>query len=415
MSERLAMSSSARKHRHSVMPEPCILCGCLLLYSMEKRYKNLQDLAWLLQCMCVPTPYVYQHVIRTAAAAANAADTATTKKQRSTSSACCCIACINWIRRLDMASITTGAKMRRGCAKEGQSCMTKEGSGDAAATAPLMLPNYITGVMSALLVDEQLNGNDNDWSGDGMDCDDYDSCCDDCVEDADEADNTPGSAVSSSPSYEEWLLAQLDAEEDEVDKHGTESPAEEQQKERLCTSCAVGTRHHAHCQRHHRVSRNLMVVPLDNLLLFLDNPGMVGTGGMHPDRRCMYRLMCGLVMTHSVATSLEKKHETRNPYLMFCSPVTERMLRMFRRKYAPQGANCSVESRHHACGTPVAQQHTPHFAVIDGAESIAMVNDVVKCWWESVGMPSVLQSRGAACMVRRALRIGDIADTMGCI
>jgi hypothetical protein len=62
---------------------------------MEKRYKRLQDLASLLESMCVPTPYIYQHVL----------NAATEERMLGSSSrqVACCIACINWVRRLDIA------------------------------------------------------------------------------------------------------------------------------------------------------------------------------------------------------------------------------------------------------------------------------------------------------------------------
>jgi len=59
---------------------------------------------------------------------------------------------------------------------------------------------------------------------------------------------------------------------------------------------------------------------------------------------------------------------SRNPYLMFCSPVTERILRMFKHKYSPQTRDQGSE-----------QQCTPHFAAIGSAESAVMVDDIVRC------------------------------------
>jgi hypothetical protein len=180
--------------------------------------------------------------------------------------------------------------------------------------------------------------------------------------------------------------------------------ASEEEKPRLCACCMASKLHAEH--RHARcLSRNLLIVPLDNLLLFLDNPGSVPTGGMHPDRRSMYRLMCGLAMSHTTVTA-QLAHTFKNPYLMFCSPVTERILHMFKRRYAPRGVatgSTALEGREHAASCQESSS-TPHFPTLGSAESIAMVDDIALCWWESVGMPSVLQDRGAACLVRRALR-----------
>jgi hypothetical protein len=139
--------------------------------------------------------------------------------------------------------------------------------------------------------------------------------------------------------------------------------ASKEEKPRLCACCMASKRHAEH--RHARcLLRNLLIVPLDNLLLFLDNPGSVPTGGMHPDRRSMYRLMCGLAMSH---TLVQLVHMFKNPYLMFCSPVAERILHMFKRRYAPRGVatgSTASEGREHAasCQGHAARPTSPHWA-----------------------------------------------------
>ena len=42
---------------------------------------------------------------------------------------------------------------------------------------------------------------------------------------------------------------------------------------------------------------------------------------------------------------------------------------------------------------------------ISSEESTVLLNSIVRCWWESVGMPTVLPHRGCARLVRKALRL----------
>ena len=287
-----------------------MLCGCLLLHSVEKRYKKLQDLAVLLQSMCVPTPYVYQRVVDSAAEEVRLS--LKTGRQGQRRQVACCIACINWIRRLDIACVSSGRSSGRGklpipallllpeevdnAEDEGNGVSAGRSSGRGEVPIPaLLLPEEVDNA--------EDEGNESDCSSRGS-----------LIINEDEDEET---AIT-----EEWILAQISIAEDA----GAASAL--MKKPQLCTPCAVESMHNAGRKRqciggHNssgrtsssgggRVSKNLLVVPLDNLLLFLDNPGAVATGGMHPDRRSMYRLMCGLCMPHR--TRLQQKqreHETR--------------------------------------------------------------------------------------------------------
>jgi hypothetical protein len=403
----------------TLVPEPCILCGCLLLHSTEKRYKKLQDVASLLEDMCVPTPYVHRHIAnaakeerRISSMLANDASTCSIPCNRQVA---CCIACINWVRRLDIACMKLGRRRNQG------------------------IMQYHVAKMPGKNVKEeskQHGGGSNNGAAD----DDSGSCCSDCSSlqmDESDLEETVGSPIQR--SLHENMQGKPAIEPGGRERTAnavdgglcTEAFAAAQQGGYECTCCAASNLHarhsHAKC-----LSKNLLIVPLDNLLLFLDNPGCVGTGGMHPDRRSMYRLMCGLVMSHTAnvscsTTSLSPcQHVFKNPYLMFCSPLTDRILRMFKDRYAPRGismgstASDARDHRQSGCfgasqalqttarvqdGTEsLPQISTPHFPTLNSSESIVMIDDIVVCWWESMGMPSVLQDREAACLVRRALR-----------
>jgi hypothetical protein len=77
---------------------------------------------------------------------------------------------------------------------------------------------------------------------------------------------------------------------------------------------------------------------------------------------------------------------------MFCSPIMDRILRMFKQKYSKSSSSSSSS----------VSRSLP--------SDTAMVDDIVRCWWESVGMPTVLQHRGTARLVRRALRLSKHDD-----
>ena len=163
------------------------------------------------------------------------------------------------------------------------------------------------------------------------------------------------------------------------------------------------------------VSRNMLAVPMDNMLLFLSSPGCVPTG-VHPDCRSMHRCVflavrvkhihththaraCtthDLLLTNQPPSPLENCRlmlglantggGMRNPYLMFCSPIMDRIICLFGLKHGGEDG----------------------ISIKGGTD---MVDYVVRCWWESVGMPSVLQHRGTARLGRRALRLDGNATT----
>lgn len=141
----------------------------------------------------------------------------------------------------------------------------------------------------------------------------------------------------------------------------------------------------------------LVLIPLDNLILFLGDPGGSAGGAVQPDRRSMFRLMCALCAAHKQPGSA---HAARNPYRMFCTPVADRILRMFERDYAHKftasAAEADKRGRRRLCVESVSPD-----------ESAAMLNDIVRCWWETVGMPPVLPHRANAKLVRKALRLEE--------
>lgn len=43
--------------------DSCILCGCMMHPEIERRYKQLQYIAWLVTNSCTPTPFVHRQVL----------------------------------------------------------------------------------------------------------------------------------------------------------------------------------------------------------------------------------------------------------------------------------------------------------------------------------------------------------------
>jgi hypothetical protein len=63
-----------------------------------------QVLATLLRHVCIPTPYVYRHIANMAADERRAASEIQGHNHQKPIQCSCCIACINWIRRLEIAA-----------------------------------------------------------------------------------------------------------------------------------------------------------------------------------------------------------------------------------------------------------------------------------------------------------------------
>jgi hypothetical protein len=104
--------------------DSCILCGCMMHGEVERRYKQLQYIAWLVERSCESTPFVYQNIVsrakdeRESHIRSNPSDSPCQcnkmKKEEQSSignlnidelctkgdRAPFCIACINWVRRL---------------------------------------------------------------------------------------------------------------------------------------------------------------------------------------------------------------------------------------------------------------------------------------------------------------------------
>lgn len=67
--------------------DACVLCGCIMIPGMDRRYKQAKTLADLVRRRCYPTPFAYLSI-------------SSSDESDGDRKACCCIACINWVRRL---------------------------------------------------------------------------------------------------------------------------------------------------------------------------------------------------------------------------------------------------------------------------------------------------------------------------
>lgn len=68
------------------------------------------------------------------------------------------------------------------------------------------------------------------------------------------------------------------------------------------------------------------IIPLDNLILFVHNPG----AHKEPDKRTMFRLLQNASIEY---TGLNKLVRVQNPYLCFLTPILDQVLTLFKRKY----------------------------------------------------------------------------------
>lgn len=200
------------------------------------------------------------------------------------------------------------------------------------------------------------------------------------------------------------------------------------------------------------------IIPLDNLIMFLNNPGGNCISSKVdipvPDCRSVFRLMCHLSSETVVrppppsSGSGEEKHGRRapaggggggvgppeyrlkNPYLMFFSPITERIVECFgafygssepvfvgARKKTPGGGppaggqqrQWEVEKESNDHGREEEEEEEENNGITDVNTEEAMYR-IVYWWWESTGMPMVMPHKQCAQYVRKALRADSIRN-----
>mmetsp|Transcript_42702 Transcript_42702/g.83534 ORF Transcript_42702/g.83534 Transcript_42702/m.83534 type:complete len:486 (+) Transcript_42702:272-1729(+) len=167
-------------------------------------------------------------------------------------------------------------------------------------------------------------------------------------------------------------------------------------------------------------------IPLDNLLMFLQDPGSTP----EPDKRSLYRLLQNMSIQYSGVCG---GHEllVRNCYMAYQTPMTQRVVDMFKRRYFRsydfdasirhlwKGMRCQKPGFMVSCEETVhqkegggaknrvsKQQKQPGGKVVDC--NTEMINDIIKIWWETNGMPDIFEHRVTAKHVRRMLRNGPV-------
>ena len=127
----------------------------------------------------------------------------------------------------------------------------------------------------------------------------------------------------------------------------------------------------------------------------------------------MFRLLCSMTWAPTVGGRV-----LRNPYTMFSTPVTDRILMLFVQNYAPDSKNCGhflaprqiPQKQEGPCSQqPVGSSSGCFgsawcFPIISSEESLAMVEAIANCWWVSTGMPIILPHRESGKLVRKSLR-----------
>jgi hypothetical protein len=202
------------------------------------------------------------------------------------------------------------------------------------------------------------------------------------------------------------------------------------------------------------------IIPLDNLIMFLNNPGGNCISSKVdipvPDCRSVFRLMCHLssetvVRPPSTATARTSgmpvpcEYRLKNPYLMFFSPITERIVECFGTFYGSsepvfvgqlnaqtavaqqpgrraikreggenkqaakplEGARTHDEKREEQRGKEDEEEEEEQEEETEVNTEEAMYR-IVYWWWESTGMPVVMPHKQCAQYVRKALRADSI-------
>jgi len=207
----------------------------------------------------------------------------------------------------------------------------------------------------------------------------------------------------------------------------------------FCIACINWTRRLADNWRADpEVPRAGNIVPLDALLMFIEDPSSV----REPDKRLMYRLLQNLSTEY---TSREHGLSVRNPYARFCSPCAQRVLDFFRREFFAEyrmdaserhrwggaraepylgafdpaaGAvgrkrrrrsrNSALVSEAAAPPTPSSTGGTPinDESAQQQRDTEELMRRVITTWWECNGLPMFFTDRAVAKYIRRVARCG---------
>lgn len=182
----------------------------------------------------------------------------------------------------------------------------------------------------------------------------------------------------------------------------------------LCVSCINWVRRLGKADRKPLHRRPML--PLDNLICFVNSPSSC----REPDKRSMFRLLQNMSLryTHSPSKGTAGRASlcVWSPYLCFTGHVFDRVCAMFRRKYfLTYRFDTSVRHLWKKMRTPKnapGETGSRRGAMKKGAapnSNSGLLNDIIRVWWESNGMPTVLQNRTEAKLVRRMLSEGRVA------
>ena len=155
---------------------------------------------------------------------------------------------------------------------------------------------------------------------------------------------------------------------------------------------------------------------MDNILLFLQCPG---TAIVKPDQRSMHRIIGSLANQVAIVSSTSVQ-AVNNIYLRFCTPVVDRSIAMFRTRYMrpimlgtlpPSFPSCHQQFLTAAGSFMVVEI----YVLRSTAAQNEMVDDLVRTWWESVGMPTLLTDRATARYLLLLLLLGFLLVFLSCL
>lgn len=339
---------------HDAVQQPldldsCMLCGCLMHASVERRYKQIQYLDALIRDKCMETPFVFQHIT----------DLALYERQmHAVRPGCACPCKGTALPAIAIPEIAVQLAAGGGGGGAGAfSAISEQPAADGAAGAISEQPVAVEMDDSDSITDEML-----EQLLDGEDGEE-------------EADDDDG-GVSEYPG-----ICTVGA------------------RAGFCVSCINWVRRRAKAKR---VAKDkLPMIPMDKHIMFVADPGSC----KEPDKRSMFRLLQNQCIryTHVWPKGVEKEPLcVGNPYNRFLTHVHQRVCAMFRRKFFPSW-RFDTTLRHLWDEMRTAKNQP-------GPDSNGgLLKEVIRVWWECNGLPQVVHgeaaaARGNARFVRRSAR-----------
>lgn len=141
-----------------------------------------------------------------------------------------------------------------------------------------------------------------------------------------------------------------------------------------------------------RSGEQKVLIPLDNILLFVENPGDYP----EPDKRILLRTLKTLCLRYTFDEG-GSGHYIHNCYSCFKGNVMEGLVDVVKSYFIQK--NISL------VGTDNETQLSEGISAINKTD---VIDDIVKVWWVSNGMPVIVHNKYIGRYVRRMMRSHEI-------